>query len=384
MTASDVRETSKPTRVVFAPDSFKGTIRAAAAAQAMADGWAAVRPHDELVCLPMADGGEGTLDAFASAVPGARRMPVTVTGPTGTPVDTCWLLLPADHGPAATAVVELANTSGIELVADATALRPLDASTIGFGQAIRDALEYGATRLVLAVGSSASSDGGAGLLHALGARVVDADGSPVGPGARGLENVAHVDLGGLVPLPRDGALVLTDVVSPLLGPDGAAAVFAPQKGANADEVMRIEWALARWSRAVGFDPRTPGAGAAGGAGFGLMAWGAQAAPGAVTIADLVALRASIEGAALVVTGEGSWDGQSPHGKAPSVVIAQAREAGVPVALVAGRILARPVGVVAAISLAKTAGSPDRAMADAARWLREAGARLARESVEGVT
>lgn len=354
--------------VVIAPDSFKGTIRARDAAAALAAGWSAVRPRDRVLTLPIADGGEGTLDAFETAVPGSERIPVVVPGPVGAPVRASWLLLPDGTG-----VVELASTSGIELLRGDP--RPLDAGTTGFGVAIRAALDAGVSRLVLAIGSSASSDGGAGLLQALGARVLDADGQPIAEGARGLEAAATIDLEGLAPLPPDGAVVLADVDSPLLGPTGAAAVFGPQKGATPDDVPRIDAALARWAELAGFDPATPGAGAAGGAGYALLAWGATLTPGAATVADLVGLPVALADAALVITGEGRFDAQSSRGKAPGAVRDAARAAGVPVAIVAGRVLDHPDGV-RTLDLTELAGSADEAMGDPVRWLREAGRRLA--------
>src|SRR5690606_12262134 len=159
------------------------------------------------------------------------------------------------------------------------------------------------------IGGSASSDGGAGLLEELGARILDGSGSRVVPGARGLQEVASADLSRLRPLPPGGVEVLCDVDSPLLGPEGAARVFAPQKGATPAEVERIEAALARWASLVGADPGIPGAGAAGGTGFALLAWRARLVPGAATVAGLVGLRDAIRGADLVITGEGSFDGQ---------------------------------------------------------------------------
>ncbi|MFK4808501.1 glycerate kinase, partial [Microbacterium sp. ZW CA_36] len=215
--------------VVIAPDSFKGTIGAAAAAEALAGGWSRVRPSDDVRLMPMADGGEGTVDAFAAAVPGARRMPVTVTGPEGTPVEASWVLLPATaDAPRGTAVVELANTSGIELLGAPPRLRPLDAHTRGFGEAIAAALAHGVSRLVLGIGSSSSTDGGTGMLTALGARFTDAAGAPIVDGARGVAAVSAADLSGLVALPPEGVTVLSDVTNPLLGTRGAAAVFGPQ------------------------------------------------------------------------------------------------------------------------------------------------------------
>jgi len=371
-------------RIVLAPDSFKGSCPAAHVARALAAGLG----DADIVARPMADGGEGTLDAVAAAVPGARRTPVRVTGPHGMPVDSTWLWLPpTDDAPQGTGVVELASTSGIELLGDAR--RPWEAATLGFGQAIAAAIGHGVSRLVLGIGSSASTDGGAGLLTALGARFTDRYGVSIGPGAAGLEDVAIADLSRLRALPEGGVQVLTDVTSPLLGPAGASAVFGPQKGI--DDIGRADAALARLAgvlRALpgatpaetiarDADPEAPGAGAAGGAGYGLLAWGARLVPGAERIAELVGLREAIAGADLVVTGEGSFDGQSAVGKVPGLVAAMAAEAGVPVALVAGRIAADAdtSAFSRAVSLTELAGSAEAAIAEPERWLTAAAARI---------
>jgi len=375
-------------RIVFAPDSFKGSCTAADAARALAEGW----PGADAVLRPMADGGEGTLDAFATAVEGARRTPVRVTGPLGFGVDAAWLWLPpTDDAPQGTGVVELASTSGIELLG--AVRRPWDASTLGFGQAIAAALAHGVSRLVLGIGSSASTDGGTGLLTALGARFTNTYGGSIAPGAGGLAEVAAADLTKLRSLPEGGVEVLTDVTNPLLGERGAAAVFGPQKGLDADGVRRADAGLARLvevlralpgdslaeAAARHADPDEPGAGAAGGAGYGLLAWGAELVPGSARIAELTGLAEAIRGADLVVTGEGSFDGQSAAGKVPGHVLELAREAGVPVALVAGRVApdADTSAFAHVISLTELAGSPDAALADPERWLTEAATVLAR-------
>lgn len=380
--------------VVFAPDSFKGSISAVAAAEALAEGWRKADPDARLLLRPMADGGEGTLDAFAVSVPSARRMPVTVCGPLGRDLDAAWLLLPDGTG-----VVELASTSGIELLGGA--LRPRDADTTGFGQAVAAALDHGVTRLVLGIGSSASTDGGIGLLTALGARFTDAAGLPVAAGARGLDAVATADLAGLRALPPGGVVVLTDVTNPLVGPLGAAAVFGPQKGLDAAGIVRADAGLARLAALLPGDVAAPGSGAAGGTGFALCAWGAELVPGAIRVAELVGLREAVAEAGtsraeaphraqapwrgdartVVVTGEGSFDGQSAAGKVPSFVVAIAAEAHVPVALVAGRIAADAdtSGFAASVSLTALAGSPEASLADPVRWLRQAGATLARDA-----
>ncbi|MBX0300883.1 glycerate kinase [Cryobacterium sp. 1639] len=389
-------------RVVIAPDSFKGTATATEVARALAAGWASVRPADELVLLPMADGGEGTLDAFELAVPGARRMPVLVVGPDDRAVRSHWLLLPDGTG-----VVELACTSGITLLAE---LRPLDAHTVGFGEAIADALRHGVDRLYLALGGSASTDGGAGALTALGAVLLDDAGRPLPPGGRGLAEVAAVDLAGLPALPPGGALVLSDVTNPLLGAAGAAAVFGPQKGADAGQVAVLEAGLARWAGllgsvrgaggagvagsaglgsagfasagAPGVDPATPGAGAAGGAAFGLLAWGARLAAGSAAVGEALGVPAGVAGASVVITGEGRFDAQSAAGKVPSYLAGLAADAGARALLVAGAIdatalAADPGRFAHAVSLTDLAGGSAAAMADPLVWLEVAGARLAR-------
>ncbi len=354
--------------VVFAPDSFKGTASAIDAVRALSAGWSSVRPDDSLRLMPMADGGEGTLDAFEIAVPGSRRMPVTVQGPDNRPVDAHWLLLPDGTG-----VVELANTSGITLL---NPLLPLDAHTLGFGQTIAAALDFGVERLLLAIGGSSSTDGGVGALAALGAQFTDPTGRPVRLGNRALGTLARVDLTGLRPLPPGGAVILSDVTSPLLGPDGAAAVFGPQKGANEDQVVGLESNLVRLARLVPVDPTTPGAGAAGGTGFGLLAWGATIQAGADAVGRALNLPAVVASADIVVTGEGRYDHQSAAGKVPSYLAGLAAEAGASALLVAGLIESEPVGFAAAESLTNLAGSAREAMGDTSFWLREAGALLA--------
>ncbi|WP_348790122.1 glycerate kinase [Leifsonia sp. NPDC080035] len=364
--------------VVVAPDSFKGSASATEVATALAEGWRAERPGDHVLRAPMADGGEGTLDAFEVAVPGAIRHPMRVTGPSGDGVDASWLLLPDG-----TALVELAETSGLGLLRRPA---PHDAHTIGFGQAIAAALDAGATGLLLAIGGSASTDGGSGALTALGARLLDADGRIVPPGNRGLGRLARVDLDGLRPLPPGGARILSDVTSPLLGPSGAAAVFGPQKGATAADVPVLEAGLARFaavaSGAVGdradvADPAAAGAGAAGGTGFGLMLWGATVSAGAAAVGEAIGLPALVGSADAVLTGEGRFDSQSAAGKVPEYVSGLAAAAGIPAYLAAGSIQAPPAAFAASAELAALSGGVDAAIADPARWAREAGAALAR-------
>jgi glycerate kinase len=357
-----------PLRVVIAPDSFKGSASAAQAAAALARGWARVRPDDVVRTVPMADGGEGTLDAFVAAFPDARRMPITVEGPDGRDVGTHWVLLPDGTG-----VVELAATSGITLL---DRPRPHDAHTRGFGQAIAAALDHGVARVLLALGGSASTDGGAGALTALGARLLDDDGAPVGPGGGPLGRVVTVDLTGLRPLPWGGAVILSDVTNPLLGPTGAAAVFGPQKGATLDDVATLDAHLARFAAHLPADPDVPGSGAAGGTGFGLLAWGATIASGSAALGELLGVPQALRAADLAVTGEGRFDAQSAAGKVPSYVLATAAAAGVPVMLAAGRVDAPTDAFAAAVALVDLAGSTASALAEAPRWLDRAGEHLA--------
>ncbi|HYI33480.1 MAG TPA: glycerate kinase [Glaciibacter sp.] len=361
-----------PTRtVVIAPDSFKGTATAIEAVRALADGWASVRPGDSVRLMPMADGGEGTLDAFEIAVPGSQRTPVTVQGPDNTPVAAHWLLLPDGTG-----VVELANTSGITLL---DPLLPLDAHTLGFGQAIAAALDHGVERLLLAIGGSSSTDGGVGALVALGATFTDPTNRPVRLGNKALGTLTRVDLTGLRALPPGGAAILSDVTSPLLGPDGAAAVFGPQKGASEAQVAGLESNLVRLARLMPADPLVPGAGAAGGTGFGLLAWGATIQAGAKAVGEALGLPAAVDAADIVITGEGRYDDQSAAGKVPSYLAALTAHAGGQSMLVAGVIESDPVGFVAAESLTDLAGTAQAAMTDTVHWLREAGARLAQSA-----
>lgn len=321
-------------RVVLAPDKFKGTLTAAEVAEHLAAGIASARPDVDAVRLPVADGGEGTLDAAIAA--GFTRVEVKAAGPTGLPLETTYVRR-ADE-----AVVELAAVSGLQRLPGGR-LQPLTATSFGTGEVVAAALDAGCRRIVLAVGGSACTDGGAGLLIGLGARVTDASGRPVPLGGAGLEKAAELDLTGLHPALRDSEIVLAcDVDNPLLGPRGAAAVYGPQKGADTADVARLEAGLTRWSELVadrvGADRSgEPGAGAAGGVGFAALAvLGAGMRRGIDVVLDLVRFDDAVRGAGLVVTGEGAFDAQTLHGKAPAGVAATAGAAGVPVVVVAGR------------------------------------------------
>jgi glycerate kinase len=359
-------------RVVIAPDSFKGTLGAAEAAGALAAGWRAERPDDEVLTLPLADGGEGTLEALGHDVPAGCWRSAPVSGPDGRPVDAAWLLLPDG-----TAVVEMARAAGLPQMAEADAL---GATTRGLGELLTLVVaDPGVTRLMLTLGGSATTDGGTGALAALGARFLDADGVDLPPGGGELVRLDRVDLSRLVPPPAGGVQCLVDVTAPLLGPLGAAGQFGPQKGASPAQVATLDAGLARLADLLGGDREAPGAGAAGGTAYGFaVAWGAEFVSGAAAVATAAGLDQALTGAALVVTGEGQFDAQSLRGKVVGALVDRAGHAGVPVAVVAGRVAAEGLPVQRAVSLTDLAGSVASAMGDPARWLTEAGRGLARE------
>ena len=323
-------------RIVVAPDSFKESMTAEAAAAAMARGVLRVVPDAECVLVPMADGGEGTTDALIAAL-GATRRTAKVRDALGRPIS-------ADYGlsRAGLAVLEVAAAVGIGLIA--TEERDvLRSDSRGVADLVLDALDAGATRLLIGLGGSATTDGGAGLLAGLGAGFLDATGTPVRTDPDGLTRLARVDLAGLDR--RIAGLEInlaSDVTNPLLGPNGAAAVFGPQKGATAAQVPVLDATLARVADALVVaglpDVRElPGAGAAGGLGLAFLALGARLRPGVEVVADAVGLEQAIQGADLVLTGEGSLDAQTAAGKTPAGVLAVARRHQVPVLAFAGRV-----------------------------------------------
>ena len=369
------------TRVVIAPDKFKGSLTAVEAANAIALGVRDALPDAEIVTCPVADGGEGTLDVLEAA--GARIVRLTVRGPLDEPVKARYAVLDG------TAYVESARACGIEFV-DPSPETALAAHTWGVGELLGDALMHGVRRLVLTVGGTASTDGGAAMLSALGAGVLDAFGAPVGLGGGTLSRVASAELTPVRErLAGVSVAVATDVTNPLLGPDGAAAVFGPQKGAGPAEVAALDEALGRWAHAlkVGGAPdvtRIPGAGAGGGVAAGAIAGlGATVESGFDLIAGLTGVDQALDGADLVITGEGSLDEQSLNGKAPAGIAARARPRGVPLMALAGRIqldeagLAR-LGVVASSALIDHAPSLDHAQLHAAELLRARAAELVRD------
>ena len=378
-----------PLRVLVAPDKFRGSLSAGAAADAVAagvrDAAGALGLPVEIALQPVADGGEGIVEAALAA--GYRARAVTVTGPLGEPVEATLALSPVASTGVRTAVVELATASGLALLpggrGDATTA--LTASSRGTGELVRAALDDGVDRVVLGIGGSASTDGGTGLAAALGVRFLDAAGQELAAGGRALADLDRVDVTDRDPRLDDVEVVVaSDVDNPLSGPHGAAVVFAPQKGAGPDEVPVLDEGLRRLAdvlrRDVGADvATTPGAGAAGGVGAGALALlGARLVPGIDLVLDLVGFDAALEGTGLVVTGEGSFDGQSLGGKAPVGVARRAASRGVPVVVLAGRVdlddsgraALRDLGVVAAHAV--TDLEPDLSVAQgrAAELLRD--------------
>jgi glycerate 2-kinase len=368
-----------PGQVVVAPDKFKGSLGAAGVARAVADGLRAAVPGLEVREHPVADGGEGTVEAALSAGYACRQ--VRCTGPTGETVEAAL----AVRGQLA--VVELAEASGLRRLPGG---RPAatSATSRGTGELVRAALDLGCRRVVLGLGGSACTDGGAGMVQALGGRLLDAAGAELPPGGAPLAELARLDLSGFDPrVASTEFVVASDVDNPLLGLHGAAAVYGPQKGASPSEVALLDAALTRWAvaarTATGVDAAgVAGAGAAGGVGFAALVFlGAQLRSGIEYLLDLLQVRAAIGGARLVVTGEGSLDSQTLRGKAPAGVAAAARAAGVPAVVVAGRNTLEPAafraaGIAGAYVLADLEPDPARSMREAGPLLRALAGRIA--------
>jgi glycerate kinase len=363
-----VREDAR-VRVLLAPDGFSGTLTALEAAEALAEGWRKERPGDDLQVQPLSDGGPGFLDAL----PG-RRVTALVEDPLARPV----LGTVAIDG--TTAYIEAAHAAGLHLL-EPEERDPGVTTTYGVGQLVTAALDAGATRVVVGLGGTATNDGGAGLLAALGVRREDEAGRRLDPGGLALVHTAR-----LVGEPPPVRLVAaTDVDSPLLGPYGATRVFGPQKGASPGQVELLEDALAHWADVLeahlGVTARDlPGAGAAGGLGFALLALGAERVGGFDVVAGAVDLAGQVAAADLVVTGEGRLDGSSVRGKVVSGVARLAVERGVPCVAVAGEVLlgrreAGAAGLAETFSLVDHA--PGRALTEAAAVVSEVGVQVAR-------
>ncbi|GGM07418.1 glycerate kinase [Pseudomonas asuensis] len=369
-------------KLVIAPDSFKESLSAPEVAQAIAEGWREVFPSAAIELKPMADGGEGTVDALLAATGGQRRE-MTVQGPLGQPVPAHWGWLEDD-----TAVIEMAAASGLHWVPKGQ--RDVKrASSYGTGELIKAALDEGARRIILGLGGSATNDGGTGLLSALGVQFLDEHDQPLMPGGAALASLTRIDLSQLDRrLATVRIEVAADVNNPLCGIHGASHIFGPQKGATPDDVAVLDAALGHYAQVVACalseDHRNfPGAGAAGGLGFAAKAFlNARFRPGIELVAEILGLAEAIRGADLVITGEGQLDHQSLHGKTPVGVAKIAREAGVPVVALVGSLGERyqqvyDSGIEAAFSLAPGPITLERACQTAAQELRARSTDLAR-------
>lgn len=374
-------------RIVVAPDSFKGSLSAprvaAALARGLQAGWAALR----VVQVPVADGGEGTVDALVRATAG-RFVTTEVTGPLGEPIRARWGILGDGAGGVRTAVIETAAASGLSLIPPARR----DAgrtTTRGTGELVRAALDAGCRRIIVGLGGSATNDGGVGMATALGARFSDADGRALPPGGAPLARLAHIDTGALDARLKSTEIIgAVDVDNPLTGPAGASVVFGPQKGASPAEVAALDKSLAHYAALVGQHvgrnvADVAGAGAAGGLGAGLFAFcNATIRPGASIVLKAVGLEQHVATADVVITGEGRVDGQSLHGKAPMAVVALARGRMKPVIVVAGSFgpgaeKLHDAGVTATVPVVDGPMSLQKAMKNAEPLLEATGRRVGR-------
>jgi glycerate kinase len=371
-------------KIIVAPNTFKGSLSATQAAKAIARGVREAFPDADIVEIPVADGGEGTVEALVSAHHGRYEW-VNVEGPLGDPVLASFGLIDGGR----TAVVELASASGYVLVTPA-ARDPRKTSTYGFGQLLEASRKSGAKSVIAGIGSSATNDGGVGMAQALGYRFLDAAGRDLPRGGAALMRLERIDATGLDPDWRSVQVkVACDVTNPLTGPEGASAVYGPQKGADAQTVRMLDRALARLAAVIErqYGKRVadiPGAGAAGGTGAGLMAFlDAKLVSGAALVVDASGFNEALTGAQLVITGEGRADGQTAYGKAPGEVARRAQAAGVPVVLLAGSkgvgwetLLQK--GISSVVGLAQEGDNLTELMQEARPALTRAAARAVRE------
>ena len=325
-------------KIVIAPQTFKGSISALDAATAMRDGVLRIVPDAETVLVPVADGGDGTLETLVEGSGGEVRT-ATVTGPLGETRTAQWGAM----GDERTTVIEMARTSGLALV-PAERRNPLTATTRGLGDAIRAALDDGFRKFIIGIGGSATNDAGAGMAQALGAHLLDADGGELPPGGAALANLDRIDLSALDARAAESSfLVACDVTNPLTGPEGASAIYGPQKGATPEMVESLDAALANFAEVVRRDlgaevENLQGAGAAGGLGGGMAAFlNAELRAGVDIVLDTVRLDDKIAGANLALTGEGALDYQTIYHKAPSGVAERASRLGIPVVAIAGTL-----------------------------------------------
>ncbi|SEE65080.1 glycerate kinase [Pseudomonas migulae] len=370
-------------KIVIAPDSFKDSLSAQGVADAIAFGLAQVWPDAQLIKCPMADGGEGTVESILAACEGQLRR-TNVRGPLGTTVDAAWGWLPQSL----TAIIEMAEASGLQLVPPGQRDACIS-STFGTGELIRAALDAGAQRVILAIGGSATNDGGAGAMQALGVQLLDAQGEPLAPGGLALAQLARIDLSDIDPrLARVRFDIAADVNNPLCGPHGASAIFGPQKGATPAQVEHLDHALGHFAelctQVLNKDVRDePGSGAAGGLGFAAKAFlGAQFKAGVEVVAELVGLAEAVKGADLVITGEGRFDAQTLRGKTPFGVARIARQNDVPVVVIAGTLgegyqALYEHGIDAAFAVVNGPMTLEQACTEAPRLLSERASDIAR-------
>ena len=370
-------------KIVIAPDSFKDSLSAQGVAEAIALGLAQVWPQATLIKCPMADGGEGTVESILAACEGELRR-TRVRGPLGAPVDAAWGWLPHNR----TAIIEMAEASGLQLVPPGQRDACIS-STFGTGELIRAALDAGAQRVILAIGGSATNDGGAGAMQALGVKLLDAQNQSLVPGGLALAQLARLDLSGLDRRLADVRFdIAADVNNPLCGPHGASAIFGPQKGASPAQVVQLDQALGHFAKlcaqALGKDVRDePGSGAAGGLGFAAKAFlGAQFQAGVEVVAELVGLAEAVKDADLVITGEGRFDAQTLRGKTPFGVARIAKRYAVPVIVIAGTLgegyqELYQHGIDAAFAVTSGPMTLEQACAEAPRLLRERATDIAR-------
>lgn len=370
-------------KIIIAVDSFKGSCTAREAAEYISRGIRRVYPEAELIPLPIADGGEGTVGAIAAAT-GGRLISVDVSDPLGRPIRAQYAVLPSGE-----AVIETAAASGLTLVA-ANERDALRATTYGTGQLIRHALEHGARRLIIGLGGSATTDGGMGIGRALGIRFLDERGEELGEGGGELMRLARIDADALMPEARESEFILAcDVKNPLHGAQGAAYVYAPQKGASPDEAAYLDRALENYGKILKEQlsrdiAMQEGAGAAGGLGCIFMAFmNAAIRPGIELVLDTIDFEEKLRGASLVITGEGRIDAQSAFGKVPCGVARRAKSAaGIPVIAIGGATsrgaeALYDCGVDALFSAVSGICTLDEAMANAAENLQEAAERAMR-------
>lgn len=369
-------------KIVIAPDSYKESLSAFEVASAIEAGFREIYPDAEYIKLPVADGGEGTVEAMVAATQG-RVVEVAVTGPLGESVQGFYGI----SGDECCAFIEMAAASGLELLPPA-ARNPLKTTSWGTGELIRHALDLGVTRMIIGIGGSATNDGGAGMAQALGAQLLTADGQPIAPGGAGLSTLATIDISGLDPrLAQCRIDVACDVTNPLVGDEGASAVFGPQKGATPEMVVQLDRALAHYAGQIAQDLdldvlTLEGGGAAGGMGAALYAFcGAHLRPGIDIVTDALHLDALVADADLVITGEGRIDSQTIHGKVPVGVARVAKRYQIPVIGIAGSLTA-DVGVVhqhgldAVFSVLHRICSLDEALAEAGANVRMAARNIA--------